>query len=75
MTDLKIPMHDVESSNVKQIGNSSEKSILRVAFKNGGVYDYADVTEKQYVALAGAESIGKHINNVIKPVHKVTKVN
>lgn len=71
---LDIAVHDVDSSNVARIGHSAEHSVLRVVFKNGAVYDYAKVTEKQYIALGVAESKGKFINAHIKPNHTVTKV-
>lgn len=59
-------MQPVSSSNIAAVGYDEEKKLLRVHFKNGGRYDYSDVSREEYDGLLGAESIGRHLNTHIK---------
>ena len=66
---MTIAMRTVTSSNIAQVGHSEETSTLRVAFNNGGIYEYAGVPRSIYTALIEAESVGKAFNELVKRAH------
>ncbi len=53
-----------QSSNIRSAG--FEDGILEIEFKQGSVYQYAPVSEKQYHDFLIAESKSKWINENIK---------
>lgn len=61
----------VQSSNVVSIGY--EDGVLEVEFR-GGVYRYAKVPPIIYSAAFAAESVGKFINENVKPFFSFEKV-
>lgn len=66
----------VESSQIKAIGH--EGTTLTVEFKNGSVYEYANVPPTLHQHLMGAESVGKFFSQYIKgneAAYPFTKVN
>jgi hypothetical protein len=58
-----ITMKAVTSSNVAMIGHH-HGDVLRVEFKNGGIYDYIGVTEPMFDKILGAESVGRAVNQL-----------
>lgn len=60
-------MHSVESSNIHSIGYDSQNNILHVKYKSGGTYTYHGVTHEEVADLAQAPSVGKHMEQHIKP--------
>ena len=64
----------VDSSSLNSLGYDARKRLLEVEFRNGGVYRYLDVPEDEYEALKGADSLGRHLNQEIKPFYSVIKV-
>ena len=64
----------VDSSNINEVGYEAETKTLQVQFKNGGVFNYPGVDPKEYVALLGAESVGKHFHANIRAKYKGEKV-
>ena len=56
----------VDSSNINEVGYEAETKTLQVQFKNCGVFNYPGVDPKEYVALLGAESVGKHFHANIR---------
>jgi hypothetical protein len=52
----------VTSSNVASIGWEDET--LEVEFVSGHIYQYQDVPEAAYRELLGADSIGRHMNQL-----------
>lgn len=60
----------VESSNIATIGYEPLTLKLAVEFKSGQVYYYDNVTSEEFDALMGAESVGRHLNQHIKPTKK-----
>jgi len=54
------------SSVVAAIRYFPLKSILRVVFVSGSVYDYKKVPEKIYKAMKAADSKGTYLNKYIK---------
>lgn len=71
---IEIGMQSVSSSNVSAIGYDAESQTLRVQFKNGGRYDYAEVEKEEFDDLRDAPSIGRHLNQAIKGQHGCTKI-
>ncbi|GJQ22146.1 MAG: hypothetical protein HBSIN02_25010 [Bacteroidia bacterium] len=63
----------VTSSTVASVGYDPATLTLEVEFTNGTIYQYFDVPEMEYQNLVGAESVGKHLNNNIKPNYRYTK--
>lgn len=67
-------MKVVNSSNIESIDYNPESKTLSVKFKNGGSYQYHEVSPEAYQGLESAESIGKHLHSHIKPKHRTSKV-
>ena len=64
----------VKSSNVAEMGYDPKAQTLQVLFKNGGLYDYHPVTQREYNELTAADSIGRHLHqNFVK--NKAIKCN
>lgn len=64
----------VDSSSLNSLGYDARKRLLEVEFRNGGVYRYLDVPQDEFEALKGADSVGRHLNQEIKPFYSVIKV-
>lgn len=64
----------VDSSSLNSLGYDARKRMLEVEFRNGGVYRYLDVPPDEFEALKGADSVGRHLNQEIKPFYSVIKV-
>ncbi len=62
----------VKSSNIKSVG--FEGGTLQVEYKNGGIYEYQNVTAKQVAELHASESIGKYLHSTIRPNHECRKI-
>lgn len=58
-------MKEVTSSNIAKVGHD-DRSTLRVQFKNGSVWDYADVDRDTYRSMVHAASIGSFFHQHIK---------
>lgn len=76
-----IDLQPVESSQIAAIGHNPETNTLAIQFKKkdgpGSVYHYANFTADDFAAFKGAESIGSHFGQHIKPAtekHPFTKV-
>ncbi len=61
------------SSNIKAYAYDPATKVLRVQFKNGGTYDYAEVPQETVDAFVEADSKGSYLS-VIKAEHEATKV-
>lgn len=66
-------MHPVESSNIAALGYDPEQKKLAVRFKNGGVYEYLRVSKKLHEEMVAALSLGKFLNQRIKPFFEVRR--
>lgn len=71
---VEIELHPVESSNIEAVGHDPATNTLRIRFKSGGTYDYADVTAKKHQEMLSAESLGQHFHRQIRGRHKFTKL-
>lgn len=62
-----------DSTNIAAVGYRRETRTLRVRFRDGSEYDYADFGPVQYSELVGAESIGVHFAANIRGKFKSTR--
>lgn len=56
----------VTSSQLKSVGHDPATNKMHVEFKNGTVYEYADVSAADHQALVSAPSVGQHFNKHVK---------
>jgi lysyl-tRNA synthetase class 2 len=64
----------VESSVLLSVGYDAERRILKVRFRNGRVYAYLDVPPHVHRQLLAAESLGRYLNEFIKPQYRAVRV-
>jgi KTSC domain len=64
----------VKSESVKSVAWDSETSVLEIRFHNGSLYQYEGVPRETYNLLFTAESIGRYVNELIKPNYAARKV-
>lgn len=72
-----IVWRDVQSSNVEKVGwlpSRMEGKAMFVKFKSGFVYTYLGVSRQRVVAASRAKSVGKYINEKIKPEYDAIRV-
>ncbi|MGX6999862.1 KTSC domain-containing protein [Caballeronia sp. KNU42] len=67
-----IAMDEIVSSQLHSIGHHPESSTLAIRFKAkdgspAALYHYANVSDEDFAAFKGAESIGSHFYRNIKP--------
>lgn len=67
-------MESVVSSNLNAVGYDGQNSILRIAFNNGGVYEYDGVPEVVYHGLMNASSKGCYFHVHIKNRFETRKI-
>lgn len=65
-------MKPVVSSQIATIGHDPETKRMQIRFASkgdipGSLYEYANVDQETFDALAGAESIGSHFYKHLKP--------
>ena len=63
-----IPTAPVTSSNIERIGYDPTRQTLRIIFHGGRGYDYEGVDEQTYAALEAADSKGRFVAAMIKPI-------
>lgn len=63
---VQIHMTSVTSSNIKAVGYDSGSKTLRVDFKDGGSYEYDEVSEDVAESLKSADSVGKYFTENIR---------
>lgn len=70
ITRPPIELVPVQSNQVAAIGYDPATKTLAVTFTRGAgaIYHYPDVEPEAYEAFKGAESIGKHFGQHIKPL-------
>ncbi len=64
----------VHSSSVVSVGYDPATMTLEVEFVGGGTYQYFDVPETEYQGLMAASSLGRHVNQQIKPKYRYASV-
>ena len=69
-------MPPVSSSNVAAVDYDEERRVLVVQYNSGGVYEYfPDVPREVYEGVLNAESVGKAMNELVKPNYQYLMVN
>lgn len=63
-----------ESSNIARFDYDEAAYILKVEFKNGGLYDYFDVPQHIYEGMVAAPSKGKYLAQQIKGRYRYARV-
>lgn len=68
---IRIPLNEVESSQINAIGHDAETNTLAIQFKGwkgevGATYHYANFTAEDFAAFQAAESKGRHFGKHIK---------
>ena len=68
---LDIPLTPCDSSQIHAHGHDAATNTLALQFKSkagpGSIYHYANFTADDYAAFTGAESLGRHFGQFIKP--------
>ncbi|WP_235505276.1 KTSC domain-containing protein [Acidovorax sp. Leaf160] len=59
-------MVPVSSSNLTSVGYDAASSTLRIAFLNGGIYEYFGVPSSVHAGLMSASSHGSYFDTHIK---------
>lgn len=64
----------VESSNLRSVGFDAETQTMEIEFKNGGVYQYANIEEKLFDEFLRSNSKGQFFHQNFKslPFTKVS---
>jgi len=65
----------VNSSNIKSIGYESNSKTLEIEFRDGGIYQYFNVTSNIYKEFISAPSIGSFFHKYIKDKYNWKKIN
>lgn len=60
-------MQSVHSSQINAIGYAPATQAMRIEFKSGALYEYANVPQDVFDAFSAAPSIGSHFYKHIKP--------
>jgi len=64
----------VISKVLKSVGYDKATGILEVEFKNGGLYEYSDVSPEEYAALMLATSKGQYFGEQIRDRYRYRRV-
>jgi hypothetical protein len=60
----------VNSSMIEEINFNSENGVLTIVWKNGKSTTYSGITQADYDAFVGADSVGKYYHAVFKVNHQ-----
>lgn len=69
---MTMNMELVNSSSVTRVGHDEATQDLKIEFRSGSEYIYADVPEAVYDDLLTAKSVGKFVNDKIKSKYLFT---
>lgn len=62
-----------ESSTIARFAYAGERQVLIVEFKNGGRYEYYDVSEPVFNGMVGASSKGQYHARHIKGIFRYAR--
>lgn len=62
---------DVKSSMIKSVGYDPETQLLEIAFHNGSIYHYPNVSQGEHYKLLFAKSVGNHLKTHHKKGKKI----
>lgn len=63
-----------ESSTISRFGYDANNTVLAVEFKNGGVYEYFDVSAAVFEQMQAASSKGQFLSQNIKGRYRYARV-
>ena len=63
----------VDSSVALTVGYDDQRHVLKVRFRNGRAYYYLGVPPAVYRSLLAAPSLGRYLNEVIKPAYRAVR--
>ncbi|RFC34729.1 MAG: KTSC domain-containing protein [Candidatus Nitrotoga sp. LAW] len=62
-----------ESSNITRFAYDDTSYVLKVEFKNGGLYDYFDVPQHIFEGMRSAPSKGQYLAQQIKGAYRYAR--
>ncbi|MBX9597065.1 MAG: KTSC domain-containing protein [Burkholderiales bacterium] len=65
----KVEMIRVSSSNVHSVGYNFDIKSVIVQFLDGSQYEYYNISEKEFLALRDANSVGQYLDQYYKKGH------
>lgn len=65
---------NVQSSMIASIGYDLKGYLLEIEFNSGGIYQYFDVSKKEYEGLMKAESHGQYFLQNIREVYHYRQI-
>jgi hypothetical protein len=63
---MNIQLIQVSSSQIEAMGHNEERSILRVKFVKGGLYEYQNVSKEVFDSIMSADSVGSTFHKMVK---------
>lgn len=64
---------DTDSSNIARFAYDDTNRVLKIEFRNGGVYDYFDVPEHVFESMRSASSKGQYLAHQIKGSYRYAR--
>ncbi|WP_344204933.1 KTSC domain-containing protein [Nonomuraea bangladeshensis] len=71
---VEVDRKNVVSSNLDSVGYDALTQTLEIRFKNGSIYQYADVPLHVHLELMNAPSKGQFLARTIKGVYRYRRV-
>ncbi len=62
-----------ESSNIARFAYDDTSHVLKVEFKNGGMYDYFDVPQHVFDGMRNAPSKGQYLAQQVKGTYRYAR--
>lgn len=66
--------YSVDSSNIDKVEYDADNLVLRVTFKNGGIYEYEGVLQEVVDEMLSASSVGGYFYSNIRMSYPYTKI-
>ncbi|CAN4268299.1 KTSC domain containing protein [Methylophilaceae bacterium] len=64
---------EADSSNIARFAYDEANNVLKVEFKNGGIYDYFDVPQPVFDGMRNAPSKGQYLAQQIKGYYRYAR--
>lgn len=68
-------MHQITSSQIREIGHDASTETLAVRFNTGALYHYAAFPAAKFAQFMESESKGSFFGKNVKGVHEYTRIN
>lgn len=66
--------YSVDSSNIDKVEYDADGLVLRVTFKNGGMYEYEGVLQEIVDEMLSADSVGRYFHSNVRMNYPYTKI-